>query len=128
MYQYRGKVISLYDADTITVEFDLGFKVKFTEKCRLYGIDTPELKPRGVKDPIKKEKEKDLAQEAKQFVQAVILGKEFMFQTYRNDKKGKFGRYLIEVLLKDEIGTLNALLIQQGYAKPYHGEKKEPWF
>lgn len=129
MYKYRGKVIDLYDADTITVEFDLGFKVKFTEKCRLFGIDTPEMKPRGVSDPVKKKKESDLAKEAKEYVKELILGKDLLFKTHKNDEKGKFGRYLVDVIINDEEdNTLNDLLIAKGYAKPYFGEKKVKWF
>ena len=44
---YEAKVISVHDGDTITVEIDLGFEMRFTDKIRFYGVNTPELKVRG---------------------------------------------------------------------------------
>jgi len=32
LYNYRAKIIKVYDGDTVTAKIDLGFKVHFTEK------------------------------------------------------------------------------------------------
>ena len=44
MYQYKAKVIDVYDGDTITAMVDLGFYHFQQMKFRLYGIDTPEIR------------------------------------------------------------------------------------
>ena len=45
MYEYRAKVRGVYDADTITVDIDLGFGIIYTgQKLRLLGIDAPEVR------------------------------------------------------------------------------------
>jgi len=118
MYNYRGKIINIYDADTMTVVFDLGFKVKLELRVRLSDIDTPELRTKNLK-------EKKLGYEARDFVRELCLDKSFEFRTYK-DKSGKFGRYLCELML-EPTSSLNDLLIFKGYAKVYSGGKKEEW-
>ena len=45
MFEYKAIVISVYDADTITVDIDLGFHIwARSEKIRLFGIDAPEVR------------------------------------------------------------------------------------
>lgn len=120
MYNYKGKVVSVYDADTITIDFDLGFKIHYKDQqCRIYGIDTPELRT-------KNKKEKELGYKARDYVRKLILGKELEFTTHKDDKKGKFGRYLVDVVLPNG-KSLAKSLVKKGYAREYHGEKKKPW-
>jgi len=116
MYNYRARVISIYDADTMTLEIDLGFHIKITEKVRLMGIDTPELRT-------KNKKEKKLGYEARDYLRELILNKEVIINT---EKKGKFGRYLVDVYYDDI--NINNELIRKGYAKSYDGGKKKKWF
>ena len=42
MYQYAVTVIHIVDGDTCDVTIDLGFRITFEQRIRLYGIDTPE--------------------------------------------------------------------------------------
>ena len=65
-----GKVIKVYDGDTITIANKLPIKDSpmYRFSVRLNGIDTPEIKS-------KHETEKKLAKEAKQFLSNIILGK-----------------------------------------------------
>ena len=108
MYEYKAKVVKVYDGDTITVDFDLGLNVWLKgQTIRLYGIDTPEL--RG------EEREKGL--EARDYVRDLILNKEVFIQTYK-DKKGKYGRWL-GVVLAEEVGNINEHLVKMGYAEVY---------
>ena len=45
MWEYRGFVRKVYDGDTITVDFDLGFDVLLkNQKIRLLGVDAPEVR------------------------------------------------------------------------------------
>ena len=56
--------------------------------------------------------------ESRDFLRSRIKGKEVVLQTIK-DKKGKYGRYLAYIWLKDESGNwvnINDMLVQQGYA------------
>ena len=39
LFTYEGVVTNIVDGDTMDIEFDLGFSIKFTERVRLYVID-----------------------------------------------------------------------------------------
>ena len=43
MYTYAAKLIEVIDGDTVDLLIDLGFGVHVQERCRLYGIDAPEM-------------------------------------------------------------------------------------
>lgn len=113
---YKGKVVDLYDADTFTVVFNLGFGITKEEKVRLYGIDCPELRTKNLL-------EKKHGYIVKDYTVGLIVGKKFTFVV---GKKGKFGRYLVDLKLLDGV-SLTDKLIDEGYCKAYFGEKKTPW-
>ena len=107
MYEYKAKVTKVYDGDTITVDFDLGFGILIRkQKIRLLGINTPEVrgpeKPQGI-----------ISRNA---LRQRILGKVVTIKTSK-DKKGKYGRWLGEVFMEEE--NINQWLITEGYAKEY---------
>lgn len=104
MYEYKAKVIKVYDGDTITVLADLGFSITIKETIRFYGLNTPEV--RGV------EREDGLI--SRDRLRERILGKEVIIKT-RKDKKGKYGRYIAEIFLEDE--NINEWLITEGLAE-----------
>jgi micrococcal nuclease len=106
MYQYKAKVIDVYDGDTITAMVDLGFYHFQQMKFRLYGIDTPEI--RG------EERERGLL--VRDIVRAMILDKEVTINSYK-DKQEKYGRYLANIIIDDI--DLNQWLVQNGHAKEY---------
>jgi micrococcal nuclease len=113
MYEYRAKVVKVYDGDTITVDIDLGFNITMSGvKIRLLGIDTPEI--RGGTETSRFE-----ARSARNFVRERILGEYVVLRTIR-DATGKFGRYLGIVEMDNGI-VLNKLLVEQGLAEPYLG-------
>ena len=43
LYWYRARVVNVVDGDTLDLETDLGFRITFLQRYRLYGVDTPEL-------------------------------------------------------------------------------------
>ena len=107
MYEYKATVTKVYDGDTITVDFDLGFGILIRkQKIRLYGINTPEV--RGPEKP-----EGIISRDA---LRERILGKVVTIKTFR-DKKGKYGRWLGEVFMEEE--NINQWLLTEGYAKEY---------
>lgn len=42
IYIYRAKVIQVVDGDTVDLEIDLGFKIRWATTCRFVGIDVYE--------------------------------------------------------------------------------------
>ena len=116
-----GRVIKVYDADTITIAAKIPFK-KGTNKdnllyrfsVRLNGIDAPEMKGKGIT-----EEEKAAAYEAQQFVYKLILNK---YVTLKNVSNEKYGRILADVYIGDI--NLNDYLITHRYAFKYDGGRK----
>jgi len=120
-----GRVIKVYDADTITIAAKLPFKNDKNDKLyrfsvRLNGIDAPEMKGKGIT-----EQEKIAANEAQKFVYNLIMNK---YVTLENVANEKYGRILADVY----IGKihLNELLLKERYVVPYDGgvkKKPESW-
>ena len=97
-------MVSIYDADTITVDIDLGLGVWVRgEKLRLARINAPEL--RG------KEREEGL--KARVYLVEQISNKDIVIETVK-DKKGKYGRYVAEIWLSTR--NINDALVGAGHA------------
>ena len=120
-YEYRARLMErsngrhpVYDGDTIWLTVDLGFGITFDlGDCRLYGIDTPELRGDEIEE----------GKRVRDFVRALFDqpgNQTFLVRTHKQDEKGKWGRYLATVEFYD--GTiLNDLLLRTGMAQPYTG-------
>lgn len=112
LYNYRAKVVGVYDGDSVTIDIDLGFKSwLINQKVRLYGINTPEIRGEERPDGLI----------AKARLQELVLGKEVVITSYK-DKAGKYGRWLVTIFLKDENGmweNINQLLVSEGLAEVY---------
>jgi len=114
------------DGDTIDVDirkkYDLGFKMtvegQTSQRLRLYGVDTPELRPRrGTEE--ERVAEKVAARKAKDHVVEMIEGKKVRIRAYKADN---FGRYLADVWFELPEGGevhLNQDLLDRGLAEVY---------
>ena len=101
------------DGDTIDLEIDLGFKLKYKCRIRLFGVDTPELNSASAET-------RELAQLAKKFMQENLEGKKCHIFTFKDNDK--YGRYLAEVFLEENPNTLisiNNLLLERNLADIY---------
>jgi len=112
-YQYKARCVAVYDGDTITCDIDLGFGVWLRkQKIRLYGINTPELRGGTAKT-------KAAGRAARDRVKELILDRDIELITFK-DKKGKYGRWIAEVILKEDSGQtsrfVNAILVHEGHA------------
>ncbi len=115
LYYYAAHVIDVYDGDTITVNLDLGMGVwRHNQRIRFWKINTPE-----VRGP---EREEGLR--VRDFVRDLLLDKDILLRTILDkrgeDRTGKFGRLLGEILLEDDNGkiiNINKLLLQTGRAR-----------
>jgi micrococcal nuclease len=112
LYTYRARLTDrsknhpVYDADTVRLVADLGFGLLFElGPCRLYGIDAPEMRGSQRPDGIV----------ARDYLRDLLRpGEWFTIRTYK-DHKGKYGRYLCEIILDD--GTnVNNQLVKTGHA------------
>jgi hypothetical protein len=107
-----AKVISVYDGDTITVVFK--HKDEYNKwNCRIYGIDTPEIK---TKNP----EEKKAAIIARDFLKDLILEKIVILECLGFDK---YGRLLINVFYDDK--NISKIMIENNNGKAYFGGTKE---
>jgi endonuclease YncB( thermonuclease family) len=114
-----GRVIKVYDADTITIASKLPHEGSpiYRLSIRLNGIDTPEIKGKNISDD-----EKNAAIEARDFVSNLVLNK---FVRLENVNTEKYGRILADVYIGNT--HLNELLIKDRFAVSYDGgTKKKP--
>lgn len=117
MFQYAATVLRVIDGDTLDVNVDLGFRVRFETQLRFKGLNTPET--RGPS--------REAGLISKAYVeQAVPPGTLIIINTYKLEK---YGRYLAEVLYAPGAKTrlevlanarnLNQELLQRGLAVPF---------
>lgn len=114
-YYYDAKVLDIYDGDSLTLDIDCGFDIHLIEKCRLKGIDTPEIRTKNLK-------EKELGYQVRDYMRDLLLNKHVQVIT---TKEGKFGRYLVDLYYDKR--NINKELVEKGYAKVYNGGKREKW-
>jgi micrococcal nuclease len=113
-----GKVVKVYDADTITVANRISVGGAQSEEIyrfqvRLNGIDSPEIKSKNTTT-------KALAKQARDVLSEMIFGK---IVELRNVQLEKYGRLLADVYLGDI--HLNEWLVENKYAVRYDGGTKQ---
>ena len=107
MFEYRALVKKVYDGDTITADIDLGFGIVLqNQKIRLLGVNAPEVRGNSRKAGLK----------SRNYLRSKILNKWVTIKTHK-DKKGKYGRWLAEILLNSQ--SINKTLIIEGHAEEY---------
>ena len=112
---HLAKVVSVYDGDTITASFPFGGEM-YMWKCRLSGVDTPELRTSNAK-------EKEFGYTVRDKLREKILGQMVTLECGEFDK---YGRLLVKVLHLE--ADVNQWLIDEGYAFAYDGGTKQEWF
>ena len=146
MWTYKARLLRVVDGDTYDFEVDMGFYMRCSQRFRLLGVDTPELR-RG------SEKSKQAGRDATEFVKQVLgdafeyihpsddrdsfagaRGSEFPLEitTHKSDS---FGRWLVDVRFgmwapgddPDDppvLADLGTLLLEAGHAVPYKKKKR----
>lgn len=111
-----GRVIKVYDADTITIASKLPYNESplYRFQVRLNGIDAPEIKGTDVS-----EEEKGAAKLARDYVSNLIYNKYVRLENVSNEK---YGRILADVYLGNT--NINELLVKERYAVKYDGGTK----
>lgn len=114
-YVYDAEVVRVVDGDTLDLLIDLGFRVFSKQRCRLYGIDTPETF--GVK---KESEEYAKGKAATAFVETWFTDRKKVLIKSHDGKplgQGKYGRWLVVVLPVDGGMSLNEALVREGHAE-----------
>jgi endonuclease YncB( thermonuclease family) len=118
-----GKVIKVYDCDTITIATNFPYLKSFHESnimyrfhVRLLGIDTPEMKT-------KNEDEKSIAHLAQKSLSDLILNKNVSLTNISLDK---YGRILANVYTENGIELSNWAMSHRFAVSYDGGTKKSP--
>lgn len=110
-----GKVIRVYDGDTITIASrvpGLYNSQIYKFSVRLNGIDAPEMTGKDAD-------EKEIAIKARDALTAKILGREIRLENIQTEK---YGRLLTDIYLGNT--HVNKWMIEERYAVAYDGGKK----
>jgi len=108
LYQYKGKILRIVDADTVDAELDLGFGITMTQRFRINDYDAPETwKPRN-------EKEKEHGSAATKRATELLVGKEILFKSSK--VPGIYGRYGATIWLEDG-RDFAEVMISEGFSK-----------
>jgi micrococcal nuclease len=92
LFHYTAFVQSVYDGDTCRVDIDLGLGIWIrNEKLRLIRINAPEMTG----------SDKARGEASRDFLRELIDGREIIIETLK-DQRGKYGRYLAEIWIKQE--------------------------
>lgn len=108
-YNYNAEVVRWVDGDTVELDVDLGFHLRYKDHFRLLGVDTAE---RG----------RPLAAEGKAL--SISLAPAGASVTINTTKGDKYGRWLTTVTTAAG-ENVSAELIKAKLAKPYFGGTKE---
>jgi micrococcal nuclease len=112
MFEYRAKIISVYDGDTFRADIDLGFGVTLkNQSFRVHGIDCPEMVTAAGKA-------------ARDHARTLLTGGLIVKVETFKDSKEKYGRYLAKVCLP--CGTeYSSAMVAANHAKTYLGGTRE---
>jgi endonuclease YncB( thermonuclease family) len=117
---YNWKIVRVVNGDTVVFEAPfMPAPLKPQLSIRVLGVDTPEKAPRA-----QCEKEELAAIAASSFTKKLVAeAKQIQIELKEHDKYG--GRVLGDVFIDGK--RLSQLLIENGHARPYYGQKKESW-
>ena len=114
-YNSHGIVTSVYDGDSIHVVFPF-HETMYKWVCRLYGVDTPEIRT-------KNKQERILGIQVRDALRNKVLHKQVDVIC---DKFDKYGRLLVTILIDNE--NINEWLIENNYGYAYYGgSKRKIW-
>ena len=133
VYRYNALISDVYDGDTVTVHVDLGLEQwAVFQKCRLMGINAPELVEEGGKASRDYLRELIADYSLPCEPRFAKLGTRLLVETHKlnsliagrmREKREKYGRWLLTLfgadpVTKDSV-TINDRMVASGYAKRY---------
>ena len=112
----QATVERVIDGDTIDVLARIWLGQTLHVRVRIDGVDAPELHARCTE-------ERRMALAARDYLARRLLGADITLTQVLYDKYG--GR--VRAKVADAMGDVAAALLTTGLARPYAGEKREPW-
>jgi endonuclease YncB( thermonuclease family) len=112
-----GEVTGVLDGDTVSVRVHVWIGQEVETSVRIAGIDAPEIHG-------KCEKERRMAENAKEELQSLISGNPILLTNIRLEKYA--GRVLAAAQTKNGTDIARHML-DKGLVRPYRGEKRRPW-
>jgi len=103
---YKAAIDRVVDGDTVDLIVDLGFDTFRKERFRLYGINAPESRTKDLE-------EKKKGKAATVYLEDLV--KKLTHIKTIQDKKGKFGRYLVKLYTTND-KCINDIMVEQGHA------------
>jgi len=112
------KALDVYDGDTLWIAFVLGYKT-YRSRVRMYGYDSPELKPR-----------LDIPERA-QVIERALVAKTRLQQLVNTNNlinveflhPDKYGRPLVKLTCNGV--CINDQMVREGHGYPYFGGTKQ---
>lgn len=121
---FYGLPCNIYDGDTFSVIFEYkGDLIKY--RCRCNGYDTAEMKP-SLNNP-NRDHEKELAIKARERLIELLNKHQTKLIKIECLDFDKYGRLLINFWNNVDEKSINEIMINEGYGKPYDGGKKNSW-
>jgi endonuclease YncB( thermonuclease family) len=137
----RARVVDVYDGDTFTAVFCLpGVQIATKMKCRLNGLDTPELHPPLGGEHSRRAEAIQRALAARARLCELVTDCPSPFAPGRLGDRvdsenrrivdlechglDKYGRLLVTVRAGADVGVINEVLVREGHAVPYSGGTK----
>ena len=112
-----AEVLEVLDGDTLLVRATIWLGQVVETHVRVDGLDAPEMRARCPR-------ERELAESARDHARRLIGAAPVRLLDVQADKYG--GRVRARVLTTGG-ADLSAALIEAGLARPYHGERRQPW-
>jgi micrococcal nuclease len=109
--EYPAMALHIVDGDTLDVVVDLGFRIDFEQRIRLYGINTPERGQPGFK-------------EATEALGKLVMLQPLVCRTIKPHEK--YGRWLASIHTP-ETPDVAAAMIDAGFGVPYFGSSLQGW-
>ena len=108
LYTYRAAPVRVVDGDTVDLTIDLGFRIRWTQRFRLAGLNAPELVgPDAAK-----------AKDAAEFLKGLLFAAHEIRVITHRDKGDKYGRWLVTIFARTAAGwtDVNEALVSAGHA------------
>lgn len=119
---HLAKIVKCYDGDTIHCIFKHNNKYTLFH-ARMYGYDSPEMKPSTTIPEIERINIKKKAIQSREKLESLILNKNIYLICKHFDK---YGRLLVNAkLAMNDSKTINDMMIEGGFGYPYFGGTKE---
>jgi micrococcal nuclease len=109
LYNYKARVVNVVDGDTVKLDIDLGFYMKWRTNCRLSHINADELRDA---DPALKES----AFKAKEYLETVLKPADRVL--VKSTQLDKYKRPVVQIITESGL-NVNEDLVAKGHAKPY---------